>query len=330
MWLSTAPISLIRYLVQWRVRAPLVRLPPSLPVAISSVLGALIAERLPTQQARPWRKALSQSQAQAEKGRIAATHWPVEGIVFVPPGKRTYGRDETVWWELKLLGPHADHGLFLELFLPAIEAAAATRDPRWFANFSLWGHFDVQAIYVASGVEWMPLAEDGRLNLTLRPSASRWAEGLWQAGQLERKVNRLRWVTPFTLGAMPNAPGKATQSPQRSKASAAVEVPTLEGMVKAFLRRAAYLQHGRGAGGQDPWSLLEPAERSTLQEALAASPAAQRHTLVRAPKAWPGRWIGEQTFASSIPLALLPYLNLAAILHIGDYTHYGCGAFRLK
>ena len=51
-------IHLIRYLLVWRVNHSLIRLPSWLPVELSFVLGNIIAERLPTNQARPWRKAL--------------------------------------------------------------------------------------------------------------------------------------------------------------------------------------------------------------------------------------------------------------------------------
>lgn len=330
MWLSTAPISLIRYLIAWRVHAPLVRLPTCLPAAISTVLGTLVAERLPTQQARPWRKALAGPPGQAAGVRLAASNWPIEGMIFFPPGKRTYGMDEIIPWELKLLGPHADHGLFLELILPAIEAAAVTRDPRWFANYSLWGRFAVQSIFVAKGARWEPLAEDGRLNLNLRPSAAQWAEGLWSAGQPERTIHHIRWVTPFAFDPAPTAPVERSQAPGGGRTIAVEEVPSLERMVEACLRRLATIAMERRAPVRDPWSLLEPAERDSLQAALATPAALRKHTFVQPPKGWPGNWIGEQVFAAPIPIPLLPYLNLAAILHIGDFTHYGCGTFRLK
>lgn len=329
MWISTAPISLIRYLVVWRIQSSLVRIPPCLPAAISTVLGTAIAERLPTQQARPWHKALSAAQQQAEKGRFAPAPWPIEGVVLVPPGKRTYGEDEIVLWELKLLGRHADHGLFLEMLLPAIESVAVTRDPRWFSNYSLWGRFAVQAICVANGAQWEPLAEDGRVNLRIRPNAAQWANGLWKADQPGRPVNRIRWITPFALGHMPGVPDDS-QRPHTSDTIARAEIPTLEGIVAALLRRAAHLVHDRSQAVQDVWSLLGSGERDALQALFAAPAALQRHTLVRPPRGWPGSWIGEQSLATPIPIPLLPYLSLAAILHIGDHTHYGCGTFRLK
>ena len=53
-----SPINLIRYLIVWRVNGTMVQLPRYLPTALSQALGTLIAERLPTQQTREWRKTL--------------------------------------------------------------------------------------------------------------------------------------------------------------------------------------------------------------------------------------------------------------------------------
>ena len=50
-------VNLIRYLIVWQVTGPFVQLPRHFAADISQTLGTLIAESLPTQQARPWRKA---------------------------------------------------------------------------------------------------------------------------------------------------------------------------------------------------------------------------------------------------------------------------------
>jgi hypothetical protein len=42
-----------------------------------------------------------------------------------------------------------------------MEAAATTSDERWRQSRTLWGRFDVQAIYVARGVRWEPVVADG-------------------------------------------------------------------------------------------------------------------------------------------------------------------------
>jgi len=56
MWTSLEPIKVLRYLLVWRVNRSLVQLPPSFAADLSLVLGTIIADRLPTRKATPWRK----------------------------------------------------------------------------------------------------------------------------------------------------------------------------------------------------------------------------------------------------------------------------------
>ena len=59
-----------------------------------------------------------------------------------------------------------------------------------------------------------------------------------------------------------------------------------------------------------------------------SQPLIQQEALQASPKEWPGHKIGMQVF-QDIQLPLLPYLELASILHIGEHTHLGCGTFVL-
>jgi hypothetical protein len=81
----------------------------------------------------------------------------------------------------------------------------------------------------------------------------------------------------------------------------------------------------------DVWDALSAAERASFQAILEQASHIPVHhkKLKRAPKSWPGRWIGTQTFAS-IPHPIIPYLELASILHIGKQTHFGCGTFAIS
>ena len=133
-------VNLIRYLFVLRVNSSLVRLPPYLSVELSTVLGEIIAERLPTSKGRLWRKFLAEWDKHhgeaSYSGRkspkdIPEVSWPIESVIFVYPDKTTYGQGELILWELKLIGESADHGFFLEVILPAIEEASYTSDPRW-------------------------------------------------------------------------------------------------------------------------------------------------------------------------------------------------------
>ncbi|MBM4457693.1 MAG: CRISPR system precrRNA processing endoribonuclease RAMP protein Cas6 [Chloroflexi bacterium] len=399
-------IHLIRYLVVWRVNASLVHLPRCLSLPLSHTLGSLIAERLPTQDARPWRKAMAAwgdqdkaaeelakepiatgkkaGKGAARKGAKAMpvepfvkappnADWPIQAVLFPLPAKRTYGQGEPIVWELKLLGDDADHGLFLELILPAMEQAATTTDPRWRRPNGLWGRFDIQAVYAARGLHWEPVVSDGRLDLGYRALPAQWAEG-WpfdlpgargtgapitapsSAGPeetsdktllasseaagtgdgsstagaatdlIERKprppasqrpgpaawLQRVTWITPFDLATAQRA-------------------PSMRELFEAFIARMTPFAPGKRPTADQVWALLDPAERRALEEDLekvAAAPV-KRSLLTAAPKGWPGRWIGAHAFDAITP-RLASYLELAAIVHVGRQTHFGCGTFKLS
>lgn len=336
-------ISLLRYLIVWRVNGSLVHLPPYLPQELSQVLGGFIADRLPTREAHEWREALEAHRpGEPENGRAEASQaqlrpgpvtpipapWPMEVVLFAYPGKRTYGEGELILWELKLLGQAADHGLFLELILPAMEEAGTTSDPRWRGTNQLWGHFDVQAVYAARGPRWEPVVRAGELDLNYRAWPTQWLEGL-SFGQEERRyLHRLTWITPFDLReeAEETSLRRQSRSPDRIPEA---EVPTLWNLLEALMARLTVLLPGKQRTPEEAWASVDPQEREVLRGALeeTQTPSPQPPDLKPVPRGWPGRWIGTQTFRL-IPHWFLPYLELASILHIGRQTHYGCGTFR--
>jgi hypothetical protein len=326
MWSFIEPINLIRYLCVWRVNRALVRLPAYLPTKLSQVLGAIIADHLPTREARPWLKALAQ----------AAPHhpaWPIEAVLFAYPGKQFYGPGELIFWELKLLGPQADHTFFLEIILPAMEAASHTTDPRWYESNTLWGRFDIEAIYVARGSRWEPLVSQGRLDTRYRAEPMQWAEGLTFAPAPgdDRSFRSLTWLTPVDLRPLPAPSGSLDFSPEeieaKSKATE-IPIPTLQLLLESLLARIAQLTPGKYTTPGDVWNMLPPDDQAALWDAVTkADQIKVRQTQPQAaPKDWPQGWLGEQTFAA-MPPSLLPYLELASILHLGRRTHAGCGAF---
>ncbi len=338
-------VNLIRYLIVWRVNSSLVHLSRCLATDVSRTLAMLIAERLPTQQARPWRKtvqlwnsiagdagAADDGEAQASPKQPASQApadeeafwpaWPIEAVVWPYPGKRIYGQGEPLIWELKLLGNDADHGLFLEVLLPAMEAAAVTSDERWHRSRTLWGRFDIDSIYVSRGPRWEPIARGGRLDLSCRVTPVQWAEGFGEERQEKPLRRRLIWLTPFDLPVLATA-----ADAQDATRPARPAVPALADILEALMERVAGLAAGKRARAEQAWALLSAEERAALQEACAAGPVV-RAELQRADWAWPGRWIGEQTFRQ-IAAVLWPYLDLASIVHIGRHTHFGCGAFTL-
>ncbi|MBM4465465.1 MAG: CRISPR system precrRNA processing endoribonuclease RAMP protein Cas6 [Chloroflexi bacterium] len=330
MWPFIKPIKLIRYLLVWRVTGALVLVPRCLSAEISLVLGTIIANRLPTREARPWHKALAPwdehgglSLVGKEKPtRLPEASWPMETVLFVYPGKRTYGQGELMLWELKLLGESADHGLFLEVILPAMEEAGSVSEPQWQRQNVLWGRFDVHSIHVARGPQWEPIVSDGRLDLDYRATPVQWAEGLTFDQRSERVFDRLTWLTPFDLGDDPKSKIENRKSKIESQA------PTLRRVLESLIARMSQLLPGKHHTPEDVWSVLSEEERASFQAVLeqAARIPIRHKTLRPAPKRGPGRWIGTQTFPS-IPHPLIPYLELASILHIGKQTHFGCGTF---
>ena len=326
-------VSLIRYLVVWRVTGSLVVLPRYVPVSLSQVLGALIAERLPTPQAREWREvAAAAVQAESEpETRVAelahspAASWPLQAVLFTYPGKRTYGQGELILWELKLLGDSADHALFMELILPAMEAAASSTDPRWNRSRGLWGRFAGQAVYAARGPRWEPVVSEGRLNVNYRASPAQWAEGLTFGSTAKSFFQHLYWLSQFDVPLWAAATHEGAHS----------GAPTLQDLLDALMERMTLCLPGKRAtpevDAQRVWAQLSPEEQTEIWLALqqASLVAPDRQTLKPAPKDFPGRWVGTQAF-SAIPERLWPYLELASILHIGKQTQLGCGTFMLR
>jgi hypothetical protein len=335
MWPFIKPIKLIRYLLVWRVNGSLVWLPRCLSTELSLALGTVIANRLPTREAHPWHKALAPWDecggislvGKKKPMRIPEVSWPIEAVLFAYPGKRTYGRGELILWELKLMGESADHGLFLEVILPAMEEAGSASEPRWQHRNVLWGRFDIHAVYAARGEQWEPVVSDGRLDLNYRASPTQWAEGLTFNSNSERIFDRLTWLTPFDLISDKGRTGRR----RRRKKIPPHQVPTLQSILESLIVRMSQLLPGKYHAPNDVWDVLSEEERASFQAAVEQASHIPVHhkSLRRAPKRWPGRWIGTQIFAS-IPHPIIPYLELASILHIGKQTHFGCGTFAIS
>jgi len=334
MWPFIKPLKLIRYLLVWRVTGSLVLVPRCLSAEISLVLGTMIANRLPTREARPWRKALAPWDEQGglslvgkkKPTRLPAASWPIEAVLFVYPGKRTYGQGELILWELKLLGESADHGLFLEVILPAMEEAGSVSEPQWQRQNVLWGRFDIHAAYVARGPQWEAVVSDGRLDLNYRATPVQWAEGLAFDQRPDRVFDHLTWLTPFDLVG---AEGKTARRRGRKRIPPD-QAPTLQSILESLIARMSQLLPGKHHTPEDVWDVLSEEEQASFRAVMeqASLIPIRRQSLKPAPKRWPGRWIGTQTFPS-IPHPLIPYLELASILHIGKQTHFGCGTFAI-
>lgn len=329
--MSFTRFNLLRYLVVLRAAAPLVRLLDHPAVECSLALGAAIADALPTSDARPWRKALANwddcFDARSKRGipLLGAkgfqgppdVSWPVDAVLFFYPHKRHFGRGEPILWELKLLGDAADHAFFLEAVLPALETLGRQGLPgRQYAH-CLWGHFDVDSVYVADGDRWAPLVRQGRLDLGYRPAPDQWARG-WAEKMAEAAPRRtLTWLTPVE-----HPPGRSLHDPP-------ADAPLPAHILEALTHRLSALLFGRHYDTDAFWAMLEDDEALAFIAAArkAADIGVVRGDVTTVPRPWPGQWTGVQVLNRPASGALLGYLAMASLIHIGRYTHFGCGTF---
>ncbi len=337
MYFPRKSIKLIRYLCVWRVNGSLVHLPNDLAIELARVLAELIAAHLPTRTASAWHKQLDawheyqkslHNSSQQKILPIPETLWPLQAVFLPYPGKRSYGRGELIFWELKLFGSSADHAFFLEVILPAMEEAGYTSDRRWNHRNSLWGRFDIEAIYIAKGPRWEPLVKAGRLNLRCRTTSTQWAKNHDDTPPQTTRTC-LRWLTPVDLDYTKISKSQFSAEFQVTNAEDEPNdgPPSLLDVLNALTVRLNQVLSVKNLVLED---YLTPKQEKRLHAAftLASDILPQSHTLIGAPNNQPGRLIGTQDFMP-IPLDLLPYLDLAAILHIGTHTQFGCGTFVL-
>ncbi len=383
----SAHFNLNRYLFVCKVNSSMVWLPVFPSLEFSLVLGTAIAERLPTVQARQWRKSLAlwddciggiskgayrqagacprqaptqsrQAPAQSrqaprtpnpERGEVRGTGsgvrgkksfsapeprtpnpeprtsvlpetspWPIDAAVLFYPGKRAYGRDELILWELKLMGESADHGLFLELILPALEEAGSIRDSRWEYNNCLWGRFDIHSVFMAKGPRWEPVVSNGHLNLKYKAGPRQWSRGLkFESPRPPSHFDCLNWITAFDLDRNDSDIGSS---------------PSLRTILDVLTDRLARLILGNYYEPDDFWLELKPKDRSAFRKAIEMSSeiSVLQEDMKLVPAYLPGRQIGKQIFREPLPDAVLPYLGLASVFHIGKHTQFGCGTFLIN
>lgn len=323
----------------------MVTLPKCFAVELSQVLGNIIANRLPTREAARWQKALSPldqyfdtcsrgSKILHKAGPIPDVSWPIDSVLFVYPGKTTYGLGELIYWELKLFGDSADHGVFLEVILPALEQAGYMTDQSWNRTNKIWGRFDIHAVYAARGSSWEPLVSAGSLDLRARPTAFQWADGLTFGAHVESSLSHLIWLTPFAIEGITDA--GVTNGSQDSAEDSQVETNpgptfTMAAILSGLVSRLSLPAPGRRKGADYARVVLDDEGQLVLREAVQQAIHTPLLFKDLQPASWkcPGQWTGKHVFAP-IPRELIPCLELASILHIGKYIHFGCGTFRLE
>ncbi len=355
----SAPFNVNRYLFVCKVNSSMVWLPLFPSLEFSLVLGTVIAERLPTVQARQWRKSLAlwddciglsggiisaslnnlsflgkkpgACHRQAPTGKKSgpepvlkkavlpeSSPWPIDAVVFFYPGKRAYGKDELIFWELKLMGESADHGLFLELILPALEEAGSIRDSRWAYANGLWGRFDIHSVFMAKGPRWDPVVSNGHLNLKYKATSRQWSRGLrFESPRPPSHFDCLTWLTAFDLNHRNSDIGSS---------------PSLKTILEALADRVTRFTGCNYCTPDDFWPLLKPKDRSAFRKAVEMSSEISvfQEDMKVIPKYLPGRQIGKQIFREPLPDPVLPYLGLASVFHVGKHTHFGCGTFLIN
>ena len=340
--MSTIPINLIRYLFVLRVNRSMAWLSNYLPTEISLVLGTAIAKRLPTAQARPWLKSLaawgpySGSKSMADKliKRIPELSWPIESVIFAYPyEKRSFGEGEFILWELKLFGDSADHGYFLETIMPAVEEAGLSYDKRMTYPNCLWGKFEINAVYAARGNLWEPIVENGQLNLNYQATPFQWSENLSYTVNPELPPDTIRWLAPYDLSDKAEKHhSRKTWRINSQHQNRAMPAPSLKKIIEALIFRLNNLVAGKITNFDELWEFIGIEQQTALKTAWkqASHIPIYKKALCAPPAHWPGVAMGCQTYTATFPEALIPLLGLAAILHIGRYTHYGLGTFTIE
>ncbi len=333
-------IDFIRYLIILRVNSSVAFLPRFFALDISNVLGSIISDRLPTSEKKAWRKSLSplsetikkiaSKKADKKSFIIPNSAWPLNAIIFAYPAKRTFGRDELVFWELKLFREHADHGLFLEVILPALEEASRPTNNPWKERNRIWGNFDIQHIYVARGMQWEPLVSDGKLDLRCRINAHQWREGLDLQTKIRKQFKFLKWITPFDLSHYLNSYLKLGYPDEKEKMKFC-KAPPMSLIMHSLIKRLYEMLSDDSNISDDMEQIFNASDCSQLAKAFNCSLnlKIKNKQLKKVPMTWPANQIGIQQF-SSIPKNLIPFLELASIFHLGNYSHYGCGTFEVR
>ncbi|WP_080804076.1 type III-I CRISPR precrRNA processing endoribonuclease Cas6 [Desulfamplus magnetovallimortis] len=323
---------LIRYLFVLEVNSTLVWLPKWPAMELSLLLGEVIADALPIVDARAWKKSLSAwhsycSDVARKKASVKFVNrnpWPIDAVIFWYPAKRSYGKGERILFELKLLGRSADHELFVEVILPAMEQIAMNPYIGTKYKNSLWGHFDISSVYSARGSSWKPILKNGKLDLRRKIISSQWSNGLKFGPDSFNSLDRIRWLSPFLVAPASNKAG-------RTGNRKSMPVPPLSSILEAIAERVCYVTLGKYSTAMDFLNSIEKDELASWREAMkyADSNSICRHNIKKSSQLFSGLRMGSQTFKTPVHETLIPFLSLGSILHIGEYTHFGCGTYTM-
>jgi hypothetical protein len=211
-----------------------------------------------------------------------------------------------------------------------MEEACITNNPEWNSRNRLWGHFDILNIYAALGNTWQPFVSNGKLNLELRINPKQWLEGLDFKPTALRDLKYIDWVVPADLSE--DYSGYfALDLPDEKEKLKFCKAPPLSLILFSLIQRINRLLYEPTRSLIKIEDVLKAADEKAFLNAFQQSIQANitDNKFKEVPHSWPGKFYGLQKY-SSISRAITPYLNIASILHVGKYTHFGCGTFEMR
>lgn len=322
MSLLIEKIDLIRYLLVLKITGPQVKLLRRSIPEFSYVLGKIMAERMAKAKSKAWWKNLTTAKewlfsSARETRDMPETFWPIQSAWLVYTQKTRLSRGESLFLELKLFSNAAEHHFFLETVLPGLEEAGRISNHESRMKSNLAGNFEIESIYTAKKLKWEPVVKQGRLDFRAQIDSRQWAEGMdARPGKRNKPLTRLSWITPLDLDAKNGIPEQP---------------PDMHQLIEKVLYRYKLLTSKGYTSDERFVSDFTSKETAQLQDCLEQAGNVEvrgfNQTFLKTTP--PYFWLGEQYFAP-VPESLVPLLELASIIHIGRYTHYGYGTFRLN
>lgn len=317
-------IKTLRYLIGVTVNSSFVRLKQDSSIDFVYMVGTIISENLPTRYSRHWKKNILQFKGDQKKGVLMSQLWPIDASIIFYPSKVIYTEGDIIFFELKLFGADAEHDFFLETILPAIEDIGYKKDRDWYKSSTLWGHYDVSYICIADGFNWIPLAEDGVINLKYNPNPWQWLNVDTHEKfklMMSHKYRAVEWLKGVTL------------SDDLQTDNIDENYRSLYFLMSSILERMNYLLEVSNRSKLTIFDLMDNNEqKENFEIALEDSKKVLfgRHDLSISHSKSAGRWFGTQKFNQDIQSIFIPYLNLGSVFHIGDNINYGAGTFSLS
>ncbi|ETR74129.1 MAG: hypothetical protein OMM_00438 [Candidatus Magnetoglobus multicellularis str. Araruama] len=186
------------------------------------------------------------------------------------------------------------------------------------SKLSVWGHFDIISVWVANGNKWESLIQGSELNLRYDPKPLQWNNDLTEAYYNKNMAKKIKliWIRPFEFDI------------QSTSHLTDKFIPEMPAIIESVIRRWSFFASQRIQ--KDIWDLIPTHLLVEVKKAweIACNMRITSYNLIPALKHEPGLWSGELSY-ENIPVFLMPYLDMAALLHVGKKTHYGCGTFAL-